>query len=325
VEGREAPFAPRRPVDATMPVVTPRAWAAFAAVSVLWGMPYLLIKVALDDGLSPGFVAWSRVVIGAAVLVPLAWRRGALRGLGARWRALAAFALLEITIPFPLIAAGETRISSSLAAILIAALPLTMALIAPRVDPTERVDGPRLAGLVVGFAGVMALLGIDVAGRPEELVGAGLVLLATLGYAAGPLIARRRLADVDPLGPVAAALAIASVMLAPAGLLGLPAATPSAVAAGSIALLGVACTAIAFVCFFALIAEAGPSRATVIAYVNPTVAVALGVTLLGERIGAGAVAGLLLILAGSYLSTGGRLPPGLAALVARRRAVRTSP
>ncbi len=296
-----------------------RAWIAFAAVSVLWGVPYFFIKLAVEDGVSPAFVAWSRVVIGAAVLLPVAWRRGALFGLAWRWRALAAFALFEITIPFPLIAAGEQRISSSLTAILVAALPLTMALVAPRFDPTaERVDGPRLGGLLVGLAGVVLLLGVDVAGRPAELVGAGLVLLATMGYAVGPLVVRRHLADVDPLGPVAGALGVASVYLAPAALLSAPERLPAAEALVSLLVLGVACTALAFVFFFALIAEAGPARATVIAYVAPTVAVTLGVAVLGESLTAASVAGLLLILAGSWVSTGGRLPPGLAA-VARRR------
>ena len=290
--------------------MSPRAWTLFAAVSVLWGVPYLLIKVAVDDGMDPAFLAWARCVIGAAVLAPFAWRAGAFRGLGARWKVLVAFSLIEIVAPWPLIGAGEQRVSSSLAAILIASVPLVVALLAMRFDRDERVSGSRLAGMLVGLAGVVALLGIDVAGRPDELLGALFILLAAIGYAAGPMIIKLKLAGAHPLGPVTASLAISAVALSPLAAAGAPTTTPSTDALLSVLALGVACSAVAFVCFFGLIAEAGPSRATIITYVNPIVAVALGVALLDERIGPGAVAGLLLILAGSWLATGGG-PPGL--------------
>ncbi len=302
--------------------MTARAWALFAAVSVVWGVPYLFIKLAVDEGVSPAFVAWSRVALAALLLLPLAWHMGLLRGLGGRIRPLLAFAICEIAVPFPLIAAGEQRISSSLAAILIAALPLVIAVLAIRFDPAERVNGRRLAGLLIGLGGVIALLGIDVAGSPSELVGALFVLVATLGYAAGPMIIKRHLSDLNPVGPVAAAMGLGTLLLAPAALLGAPSEVPSDTAIASLVVLGVVCSALAFLLFFTLITEIGPSRASVITYVNPVVAVALGVALLDERLGAGAVAGLLLILAGSWLSTDGRLPPGLARAFARPRARR---
>ena len=289
--------------------MTPRAWIYFAVVCVLWGVPYLLIKVAVDDGISPTFLAWARCVIGAALLAPFAWRAGAFRGLGARWKTLVVFSAIEIVLPWPLIAAGEQEVSSSLAAILIATVPLVVALLAMRFDAEERPTGARLVGMLVGLGGVVALLGIDVAGKPEELVGSLLILLAAIGYAAGPMIIKHKLADAHPLGPVTAALAISALVLTPVAAFTTPERVPSTDALLSVVALGVACSAIAFVFFFALIAAAGPSRATIITYVNPVVAVALGVALLDERIGPGAVAGLLLILAGSWLATGGR-PPG---------------
>jgi drug/metabolite transporter (DMT)-like permease len=288
----------------------------FAAVSVVWGVPYLFIKLAVDD-LSPGFVAWSRVALAALVLLPVAWRSGALRGLPLRW--LAAFALFEITIPFPLIAFGEQRVSSSLAAILIAAVPLVIAFLALRFDRGEQPTRTRFVGMLVGLGGVMALVGIDIGGRGSELVGAGAVLAATFGYACGPLIAKRHLTSGDPLGPVAGALGIASIMLLPFAIGGFPTERPSGDALASVAVLGLVCTAFAFLIFFRLIAEVGPSRASIITYVNPVVALALGVAILDEHVTTGTVAGLLLILAGSWLSTDGRLPPGLAALVTRAR------
>jgi drug/metabolite transporter (DMT)-like permease len=294
--------------------VTTRGWALFAAVSVVWGVPYLFIKLAVED-LSPGFVAWSRVAMAALILLPIAWRTGALRGLPLRW--LAAFAFLEITLPFPLIAFGEQRVSSSLAAILIAAVPLVIAFLALRFDRGERPTRTRFVGMLIGLGGVVALVGIDIGGRGSELVGAAAVLAATFGYACGPLIAKRHLTAADPLGPVAAALGIASIFLAPLALAGRPTEAPSGDAVASVVVLGLVCTAIGFLIFFRLIAEIGPSRASIITYVNPVVALALGVAILGEHVTTGAVCGLLLILAGSWLSTDGRLPPGLAAVVTR--------
>jgi drug/metabolite transporter (DMT)-like permease len=299
--------------------VNARAWTLFAAVSVIWGVPYLFIKIAVDGGAHPLLVAWGRVAIGAAVLLPIAWRMGALSGLRARLRPLVAFAAVECAIPWWLIPVGEQHVTSSLAAILIASLPLLIAIIALRYDPEERVRGLRLVGLFVGLGGVMMLLGVDVAGEPDELLGAGAILLATVCYAIGPMIVKRSFADVNPIGPVAAALGLSTLMLAPAGIATLPGAEASAGALGSIAVLGVVCSAVALIFFFALIAEVGPSKASVITYVNPAVAVILGVGLLDESLSAAAIAGLLLIIAGSWLSTGGRLPPGLAAVVTRRR------
>ena len=299
--------------------MTARGWALFAAVSVIWGMPYLFIKIAVDE-LSPSVVAWSRLALAAAVLLPVAWKLGALRGLGRRWRILTVFAAVEMAVPWPLIGYGEVHISSSLAAILIAAVPLFVALLALRFDHAERPTAGRLAGMLIGIAGVAALVGIDIGGRGDELLGALAILVAAFCYAVGPMIVKRRLSDVDPLGPVAASLAIATLLVTPFALADVPTETPSGDVLASIAVLGLICSALAFLFFFRLIAEVGPSRATIITYVNPVVALALGVAILDESVTAGAIAGLLLILAGSWLSTDGRVPPGLAALADRVRA-----
>ncbi len=287
---------------------------------MLWGIPYLFIKVAVDDGVPPAFLAWARVLLAAVLLLGLAWRAGLLASVRGKARWVAAYAVLEISIPFPLIAAGEQDVSSSLAAILIATVPLIIAVLALRFDRSERVGGRRLVGLFIGFAGVVALVGIDVAGQPSELLGAALILVAAVGYSAGPMVLAAKLGDVDPRVVLGVALAIAAVVLTPFALAAPPSAVPSGQALGSIVILGVLCTALAFVMHVSLLREVGAGRAAVITYVAPVVAVGLGVTVLGERPGPGAVAGLLLILAGSWLSTDGRLPPGLSArLDARRR------
>jgi drug/metabolite transporter (DMT)-like permease len=272
-------------------------------------------------------VAWVRVTLAAALLLALAKKAGVLepvRGRGKlRW--LAVYALFEITIPFPLIAAGEQHVASSLAAIIIAAVPLIVALLALRFDHSERVGGRRLVGLLIGLAGVVVLVGIDVAGNSDELLGAGAVLLAAVGYAAGPMVLNRHLGDLDPRATMGVSLLIAAVALSPAAALDPPTSVPSQDAVIALVGLSLLCTALAFVLMAALVVEVGPGRALVITYVNPVVAVALGVAVLGERPGAGAVAGLLLILAGSWLSTDGRLPPGLTGVVTRLRFPRRLP
>jgi drug/metabolite transporter (DMT)-like permease len=293
--------------------MSPRAWTAFAAVSTLWGIPYLFIKIAVDDGMPPVFLAWARVSMAAVVLLALSHRAGVLAQALTRERLkwLGCYAVVEIVVPFPLIGFGEQRVPSSLAAILIAAVPMIVALLAIRFDPAERATGRRAVGLAVGFAGVIALVGLDVSGSSGELVGALAILLAAVGYAAGPMMLNRHLGDLDPRALMAVALTFAALLLTPAALLRPPAATPSTGTVVAVVVLGLFCTAAAFVLFGALISEVGPGRATVITYVSPIIAVALGVTVLSERPGAGAVAGLLLILAGSWLSTDGRLPPRL--------------
>ncbi len=294
---------------------------------MLWGVPYLFIEVAGDGGAPPLLIGWGRVAIGAAILVPIAWRLGYMEGLREKTKPLVAFAIVECGLPWWLIPLGQQEVSSSLAAILIASLPILTAIVALRVDPTERVTGARAGGLLVGIAGVVLLLGIDVAGRPREILGSLAILVATACYAIGVFVVKRYFSDVNPVGAVAAALGISTVMLAPAGIASIPGADLSGGAVASIAVLGAFCSALALIVFFNLIAEVGATRASVITYVNPAVAVLLGVTLLDESLGPAAVAGLLLILVGSWLSTGGKVPPGLAAMVtpAKRRTRRAAP
>ncbi|MGZ4198161.1 MAG: DMT family transporter [Solirubrobacteraceae bacterium] len=299
-----------------------RAWTLFATVSTVWGIPYLFIKIGVDGGMPPVVLAWSRVVLGACVLLVLAARAGALRGLRGRWRHVVAYGVIELSIPFPLIATGERYVASSLAAIIIASVPLLVALLALRFDAAERATGSRLVGLLTGLFGVVLLVGVDASSSLKSLLGATAILIAAVGYAGGPMILKRHLTDLDPRATMGASLAVAAIVLTPLAVVDAPSRTPTAGALGAVVVLGIVCTAIAFVLMAMLIGEIGPGRAVVITYINPIIAVALGVTLLGEQPGAGAIAGLLLILAGSWLSTDGRLPPGLTATFARLRSHR---
>ena len=295
-----------------------RAWALFASVSLIWGMPYLFIKIAVDE-ISPSVVAWSRLAIAAAVLLPVAWKLGALRGLGERWRILTVFAAVEMADPLAadrirggareLLAHGDPD-SHGAAVRGTARDPLRSRREADTHPARGNADRPR---------GVAALVGIDIGGHGDQLVGALAILFSAFLYAIGPMIVKRRLSDVDPLGPVAASLGVATLLITPFALADVPNSVPSADTLASVAVLGLVCSALAFLFFFRLIAEIGPGRATVITYINPVVALALGVAILDESVTTGVVVGLLLILAGSWLSTDGRLPPGLAGLADRVR------
>jgi drug/metabolite transporter (DMT)-like permease len=296
-----------------------RGWIAFAALSLIWGVPYLFIKIAVDDGISPFFLSWARLVLGAGVLIALVPRESfeMLRTGPRSW--ILAYAIAEMTLPFPLIAAGEQHVDSSIAAIVIATVPLIIALLALRFDHTERPTRTRMLGMLLGLAGVVALVGIDLSGETSELLGALAVMGAAVGYAIGPMIIKRHLLDYDPRATMAASLTVASVLLTPAGLLTIPESVPPADAVTSLIVLGLVCTAAAFVILMILVSEVGAGRASIITYINPVIAVALGVVVLSESPGAGAIAGLLLILAGSWLATDDRLPPNPTAIVTRWR------
>jgi drug/metabolite transporter (DMT)-like permease len=288
--------------------MTKRARWAFAVMSLVWGASYLLIKIAVDGGLPAADVAWLRVAVAALVLVALAWRAGAVASLRGRWRWIVAYAVFEISIPFPLIAAGEVHVASSLAAIIIAAVPLIVTVLSLRFDPSERPTPVRAVGLAIGFSGVILLVGIDVAGNGSELLGAVAILVGAVGYAIGPMLVKLGMDGLDSRVVMGASLVVAAIVLAPFAAADTPSRVPTVGAFAAVAGLGVFCTALAFVVYTVLIREAGTGRATVITYINPLVAVVLGVTLLGERPGPSALGGLLLILAGSWLATGGRMP-----------------
>ena len=284
--------------------MSPRAWACFGATSVIWGSSFLFIKVAVEDGVSPATLVIVRTALGALVLAPLALRRDALRGLRPRTGAVLALAVIDVALPFGLVAWGERSISSSLAGILVSTDPLFVALLAIAFDRSERVRGWRLAGLFVGFAGVVVLLGVDLAGSAEELLAAGAVLAASLAFAASALLYKRRFVDAEPLGVVTATLAVGALLAAPGVLLSPPDDLPSAGAVGSLAVLGVLNTGVGFWLFYALIGLAGAGRASVITYVNPAVAVILGALLLDERVTPTTIAGFAIILLGSWFAAG---------------------
>ena len=276
----------------------------FAALGVIWGVPYFFIKLALQE-LSPYMVAWSRLMLATLILLPIAWRRGALRSVSKHSGAILTFAIAEFVIPFSAISIGERWIASSVTGILIASVPLTVALISRWCGVHERLGTTRLLGLALGLLGVVALLGFGTITGPLGWAGVGCVLLATLGYAIGPLIIQRYLSDLDSIGPIAASFLIASVLLLIPALMTFPQRMPSVQVLSSIGVLGVVCTALAMLLMFYLVSHAGAARAAVITYINPVVATLLGVSLLGERLRIGGIMAFALILLGSWLATCG--------------------
>ncbi len=295
-----------------------RGWLLFAALSVIWGIPYLLIKVAVG-GVAPPVLVLARVTIGAALLLPVAIRRRQLAELLPHWRWLLAFAVVEIIAPWLLLSEAETKLASSLSGLLIASVPILVALLSMLTGGSDRLGWVRWAGLLLGLAGVGLLAGRGAAGGHTLAIGE--VLGVAVCYAAGPIIASRKLSELPSLGMTAVCLAFAAVVYAPLAALSWPSAVPAAKVLASMATLGVVCTAVAFLVFFALIAEAGPARASVITYVNPAVAVALGVSVLGEPFTWAMAVAFVLILGGSVLAT---RPTGSAAQITEHAASRPS-
>jgi drug/metabolite transporter (DMT)-like permease len=272
----------------------------FAAMGVIWGIPYLLIKVAVGGVPVPVLVE-SRVTIGAALLLPIALRRRQLAVLRPYWPWLVLFAVTEMIVPWLLLSDAERTLTSSLAGLLIASVPIIAAVLTVLAGGDDRLSLIRWTGLLAGLAGVGLLAGRSAAGGDARSVVE--VLLVALGYATGPLIASRKLSDAPPIGMTTACLAIAAVVYAPVAALTWPDAVPDAKVLAAIGTLAVVCTAVAFLVFFALITEVGPARATVITYINPAVAVALGVGVLGERLTLTMLGAFVLILGGSVLAT----------------------
>ena len=280
--------------------MTRRGWLLFAAMGVIWGIPYLLIKVAVG-GVSVPVLVCTRVALGSLLLLPAAVRGGHLRALRGDLRWLAAFTALEIVGPFALLSNAERHLPSSTSGLLIAAVPIFSALLAIATRASDRLTWVRWAGLAVGLGGVAVLAGPG-AGHGDAWPVTE-VLLTALGYSIGPLIANRKLAHLPPVAVNTVCLGAAAVVYLPFAALTWPRSVPSVQVLLALAGLGVICTAAAFLVFFRLIAEVGPARATVITYVNPAVAVALGVIVLGEHLTPAIGVAFVLILGGSVLAT----------------------
>lgn len=283
------------------------------ALALLWGSSYLFIKVGLEDGLHPVFIVFARLLLAGLILIPLALRTGALRGMTALWRPVLLLAAIQVVAPFLLITYGEEHVASGLTGVLIASAPIFTALLGMAGFGAERTSGWSLAGVLVGIVGVVVLFAADLTGSGNLVFGGAMILLAALGYSVGAIYLRNRMAGVAPMAVAASTMATAAVLIAPAALFTLPSELPAIEAAGSVVALGLGGTGIAFAIFYRLIADYGAHKASVVAYLAPGFSLLYGALLLGEPVTPGALAGLAFVLVGSYTAAQGR-PPWRAAL-----------
>ena len=279
-----------------------RAWGLFAAMSLIWGVPYLFIKIAVTE-ISPAEIVALRTLIGGLVLLPLALRGGAFRAALQAWPFVVAFGVIEMAVPWLLLGLAEQHVASGFAGLMLASVPIFGTVVAFALGDRTALSRVRVLGLVVGIVGVAALVGLDSLTGTLDPIAVVELLLVALCYAIGPAIASRKLAHVPSMGVIALSLLVAAVLYLPVTISSVGAGLPQPHVIASVLVLALVCTALAFVLFFRLIAEAGPVRATVITFVNPAVAVALGVIVLGEPLTWGIVLGFPLVLLGSYLAT----------------------
>jgi drug/metabolite transporter (DMT)-like permease len=280
--------------------MTRRGLLLFVAMCLIWGIPYLFIRVAVSE-LAPVTLVFLRSAVAALVLVPVAVRRGEFRHLFDKWLPLVIFALVEMGIPWLSISTAEQHISSSLAGLLISAVPLVGVMIAPLFGNRERIGPVNLVGLLLGLVGVAAIVGLDL--RATGWVPLLEMAVVVVCYAAGPAILARHLSSLPAVSVNAAALTVCAVLYAPLAAFEWPRSVPSYGVLASVAVLALVCSALAFLIFFALIAEIGPVRATVVTYINPAVAAVAGILVLHENFTAGMGFGFVLVLAGSTLAT----------------------
>ena len=280
--------------------MTRRGLVLFGLMSLIWGIPYLFIRVAVEE-ISPAALVFARTGIAALILVPIALLRTDFRAVLVRWRWVVAFAVIEMGVPWVLLGSAEQHITSSLAGLLVAGVPLVATLIAVGTGGRDRIGATGVLGLLVGLVGVAAIVGANLGSSSVAALLAMAVVV--IGYAVGPAILARRLAGLSTVAVMAFSLSLCAVAYAPVAMLQRPAAVPSAAAVGAVAVLGLVCTAAAFLLFWALIDETGPVRATVITYFNPAVAALLGIVVLNESFTPVMGIGFGLVIVGSVLAT----------------------
>jgi drug/metabolite transporter (DMT)-like permease len=280
--------------------MTRRGLVLFGLMSVIWGIPYLFIRVAVAE-ITPATLVLARTTIAAAILLPIALLRVDLRAVLARWRWVVAFAAVEIAVPWVMLGSAEQHLSSSLAGLLIAGVPLVGTAFALATSGAARLGRTGLLGLLIGLIGVAAIVGGDFG--TSDTTALLEIAVVVVGYAVGPAILSRRLGGLPSVGVMALSLALCAVVYVPIAAVEWPSVVPSTNVLASVAILAIVCTAAAFLAFAALIDEVGPVRATVITYVNPAVAAVLGVLVLHETLSVAMWFGFALVILGSTLAT----------------------
>lgn len=280
----------------------------FAALGIAWGIPYLFIKVAVSE-LEPQMVVLARAALAAILLLPIALFRREIMPVLRRWKPVLAFTVIEIVLPWYFLNSAEQHISSSTAGLLISAVPLAAVGVGFALGRATKLSALNWIGIVVGMAGVAALVGFEVGG--SDLFAVAQIAIVVIGYALGPAILSHWIPELPGIGVTAISLAGAAIVYVPfVALTGaFPTEWPSASAIVAIVVLAVVCSALAFILMVALVSEIGPFRATAITYVNPAVAILAGAIFLSERVTVWTIIGFVLVLSGSYLVTKKRSEP----------------
>jgi drug/metabolite transporter (DMT)-like permease len=297
-----SPRAGRHATEQTDAGMNRWVWPGLILLSILWGGAYLVIEIALES-YSPVLVVLGRVTLAALFLLPFALHQGVLSALKQQPSWVLLTVVIQATVPMLLLTFGQHWLSASLAGIIIGAQPLFVALLALKFDPAERPQGMRgLIGLLIGFAGLTLLFGIDLSGGLRALLGGLMLVGAALSYAGGALLIHRKLTFAEPLGIATAAMCVSTIVLFIPGLLSLPNTTPSLPSSIALLALGIVFTGATLTLNYSLIAYAGPARATLAFYLSPGVTVVLSWLLLGEQISWSKVVGLVAIVTGSALA-----------------------
>lgn len=279
-----------------------RGWLLFSLVGLLWGVPYLFMKVAIEE-LSTPMIVFSRLVIGASLLVPLALKAGALKGAVKYWKYIALYAVLEMVIPWTLITNSQRSLSSGVVALLVATVPIWATLFAHHSGDSTAANRTRIFGIAIGLVGISLIVGIESVSDFTNFVALAQILIAAASYAFAVNMITRKAPGTSGIAINGIAMTISAVIFAPFAINTWPSEVPSNEAILSTVGLGVICSGLAFWIFFLLLEEIGPARASLVVYPNTAVAVVLGVLILREEITLALAIGLPLVLAGSYLAS----------------------
>lgn len=288
--------------------MTRRGVILFVALGIAWGIPYLFIKVAVSE-LEPQMVVLARAALAAVLLLPIALFRREIMPMLRRWKPVLAFTVIEIVLPWYFLNSAEQRISSSTAGLLISAVPLAAVGVGFALGRATKLSALNWIGIVVGMAGVAALVGFEIGG--SDLIAVAEIAIVVIGYALGPAILSHWIPELPGIGVTAVSLAVAAIVYVPfVALTGaFPTEWPSTSVIVAIVVLAVVCSALAFILMVALVSEIGPFRATAITYINPAVAILAGAIFLSEPITIWTIIGFVLVLSGSYLVTKRRTEP----------------
>jgi drug/metabolite transporter (DMT)-like permease len=279
-----------------------RNWFLFIFVGFLWGIPYLLIKVAVDE-LSPAVIVFSRVAIGSLILIPMAMRLGSLMPAIKAWRYVIPYAIGEMVGPWFLITAAEEKMSSGLAGLLVATVPIWATLIASMHGDKTVWQSKRLIGILIGFIGIVLVVGIESFSGRQSIVAIFMILVAAIGYAWAVTMVTTKIPHIEPISINGVAMVFTAIVYLPFALIYAPDKAPSVEALSSVLALGLFPTAMAFILFFQLIKDIGTARGSLVTYLNTAFAVILGVIILSEPFTLGIAIGLPLVLIGSYFAS----------------------